>query len=104
MMDQRTRRYATLMVTLGLVGTVSGCGDDTDELPGFDSLDATYRAVDEVVDCSEDAPEPAVKLPGSGEPTGESVMCTSTVEVLWFDSDAPGTVALVTASPGPADH
>lgn len=76
-----------MLMALGLVGAVAGCGGGPDELPAFGSLEATYQAVDEVVDCSDDAPEPAVKLPGSGEPTGESVMCTSTVEVLWFDSD-----------------
>lgn len=87
MMNLRTKKYASLIAALGLVGAVAGCGEDTDELPAFDSLEATYQAVDEVVDCSDDAPEPAGKRTTSGGPTGESVMCTSTVEVLWFDSD-----------------
>lgn len=86
-MNHRTRKYTFLIGALGLVGAVAGCGDGTDELPAFDSLDATYQAVDEVVDCSDDAPEPAGKRTRSGGPTGESMMCTSTVEVLWFDSD-----------------
>jgi hypothetical protein len=87
MLNRRTRKHASLIAALGLVGAVVGCGDGTDELPAYDSLEATYQAVDEVVDCSEDAPEPAVKFPGSGKDAGESVMCTNTVEVLWFDSD-----------------
>ena len=86
-MNHHTKKYASLIAALGLVGAVAGCSEDTEELPAFDSLEATYQAVDEIVDCSDDAPEPAVKLPGSGQDTGESLMCTSTVEVLWFDSD-----------------
>ncbi|MFF0945324.1 hypothetical protein ACFYE2_14005 [Kocuria sp. CPCC 205300] len=66
---------------------MAGCSEDTEELPVFDSLEATYQAVNEIVGCSDDAPEPADKRTASGGPTGESVMCTSTVEVLWFDSD-----------------
>lgn len=87
MMNHRTKKYASLIGALGLLGAVAGCSEDTDELPAFDSLEDTYQAVDEVVDCSDDAPEPADKRTSSGGPTGESVMCTSTVEVLWFDSD-----------------
>ena len=87
MMNHRIRQYAFLVMACGLMGAVSGCGDNTDELPAFDSLEATYRAVDEVVDCSGDPPEPTLKVPKSGGPTGESMMCTNTVEVLWFDSD-----------------
>lgn len=87
MMNHRTRQHASLIVVLGLVGVVSGCGDDTADLPAFDSLDATYQAVDEVVDCSDAPPEPTMKVPKAGGPTGESVMCTNTIEVLWFDSD-----------------
>ncbi len=87
MMNHRTKKYASLMAVLGLVGAVAGCCEDTDELPVFDSLEATYQAVDEIVGCSDDAPEPADKRTTSGGPTGESVMCTSTVEVLWCDSD-----------------
>lgn len=87
MMNHRTKKYASLIAALGLTGALAGCSADTDELPAFDSLESTYQAVDEVVDCSDDAPEPADKRTASGGPTGESVMCTSTVEVLWFDSD-----------------
>lgn len=87
MMNHRTRKYVSLLMALGVVGIVPGCGDGLDELPASDSLEATYQAVEEVVDCSESAPEPAVKLPRSGRDTGESVMCTSPVEVLWFHRD-----------------
>ncbi len=87
MTNHRTKKYASSMTVLGLVGAVAGCYEDTDELPVFDSLEATYQAVDEIVGCSDDAPGPADERTASGGPTGESVMCTSTVEVLWFDSD-----------------
>ena len=87
MMNHRTRQYASLVMACGLMGAVSSCGDSTDELPAFDSLEATYQAVDEVVDCSDDPPQPTLKVPKSGGPTGASMMCTNTVEVLWFNSD-----------------
>ena len=79
MMNHRTRQYASLVMACGLMGAVSSCGDSTDELPAFDSLEATYHAVDEVVDCSDDPPEPTLKVPKSGGPTGASMMCTNTV-------------------------
>lgn len=87
MMEHRTRSYGSLMAAPGPVGAVAGCCDRVDGLPAFDSLGATCHAVDEVVDRSGEAPEPAVKFPGSGKDTGKSAMCTSTVEVLWFDND-----------------
>ncbi|WP_345311869.1 hypothetical protein [Kocuria gwangalliensis] len=87
MMKHRARKYTSLMAALGLAGVVAGCSSDTEDLPAFDSLNATYQAVDEVVDCSEDVSEPPVKSPGSGTDAGESELCTNTVEVLWFDND-----------------
>lgn len=85
-MNHRRRRWAFVMMALGLAGTVAACGDNTEQLPAYESLAATYQAVDEVVDCSDDAPAPPEKRLPSGGPTGESLMCTNTVEVLWFDT------------------
>lgn len=104
-MNHRTRRCAFVMVALGLAVTVAACGDDTDQLPAYESLEATYQAVDEVVDCSEEAPAPPEKRLPSGGPTGESLMCTNTVEVLWFDTaeardDVYGLLASAAGSAG----
>ena len=58
MLNHRTRQYACWVLACGLMWAVSGCGDTTGELPAFDSLEATYQAVYEVVDCSDDPPQP----------------------------------------------
>lgn len=85
-MHHRTRRYARLTVALGVVGIVAACGDTDEDLPAFDSLESAYQAVDDAVDCAEDASDPPTKILESDGPTGESVMCTNTVEVLWFET------------------
>jgi hypothetical protein len=77
-----------LVAVLGLVGIVSACGSEGaagQELPEFASLDDAYQAVDAVLGCAADVGDPPTKHPLSGGPTGESVLCTKTVEVLWFD-------------------
>jgi hypothetical protein len=55
-------------------------------MPEFSSLEDAYEAVDAVLGCAQDVGDPPTKHPLSGGPTGESVLCTKTVEVLWFDS------------------
>jgi hypothetical protein len=55
-------------------------------LPEFTSLDDAYQAVDAVLDCADDAPVPPAKLPPPSGPTGEAVMRTETVEVLWSET------------------
>jgi hypothetical protein len=89
MMDSRVRRYASLATGLGLVGLVAACGgtgNANGSLPAFKSLDATYQAVDDIVGCNDNASDPPHKSVEGGGPTGESVMCTNGVEVLWFES------------------
>ena len=85
-MHHRTRGCARLTVALGVVGVVAACGDTDENLPAFDSLESVYQAVDDAVDCAEDAPDPPTKILESDRPTGKSVMCTDTVEVLWFET------------------
>ncbi|MGM0928097.1 MAG: hypothetical protein ACQEXN_00110 [Actinomycetota bacterium] len=79
----------SLVAVLGLLGVVSACGSESgggQALPEFSSLEDTYQAVDAVLGCGDDVGDPPTKHPLSGGPTGESVLCTETVEVLWFDS------------------
>ena len=88
-MKKRPERYLPLALMLGLLGVTTACGSASGaaaELPEFASLDDTYKAVDAVLGCADDVEDPPTKIPPSGGPTGESVMCTPTVEVLWFDS------------------
>lgn len=55
-------------------------------LPAFDSLDDTYRAVDNHVGCAKDIHGPPITILNSTQPTGQSRMCTDTVEILWFET------------------
>jgi hypothetical protein len=78
-----------LVLALGFVGITTACGSESgaaQELPQFSSLDAAYQAVDAVLNCADDVGDPPTKFPLGGGPTGEAVLCTETVEVLWFDS------------------
>jgi hypothetical protein len=78
--------FTVVAVLVGLVtacGSASGAGQ---ELPEFASLEDAYQAVDAVLGCTDDVGDPPTKFPLEGGPTGESVLCTRTVEVLWFDS------------------
>jgi hypothetical protein len=88
-MSTRRGQRLSLVAAFGLLGLVTACGTASgagEELPEFTSLDDTYQAVDAVLRCAEDAGDPPTKFPPSGGPTGEAVMCTDTVEVLWFDT------------------
>lgn len=53
----------------------------------FRSLDATYQAVDDVVNCSDDVGDSPVMSGESGRLRVDSVKCTSTVLVLWFKNE-----------------
>jgi hypothetical protein len=85
----RAERHLPLVAVLGLLGALTACGSASgtgQDLPEFSSLEDAYEAVDAVLACADDVGDPPTKHPLSGGPTGESVLCTKTVEVLWFDS------------------
>lgn len=106
-MNYGVKYGASVLALLGFVGLIPACGatgDGLESLPKFKSLDATYQAVDEAVNCTDDAPDPPHKVAPEGGPTGESVMCTNTVEVLWFESNEAreNVYELYSSAAGPA--
>jgi hypothetical protein len=84
---RREERHLPLVAVLGLLGSVTACGAGSgagQESPEYATLEDAYKAVDEVLNCADDAGNPLfIGTPG---PTGEAIRCTETVEVFWFDS------------------
>ncbi|MFL0503888.1 hypothetical protein AABM36_04210 [Kocuria sp. KSNUG] len=80
------RKIATLVLVVLLSAGTTACSRDEDGLPEYASLNDAYGAVDAVVNCDTNPPAPTEKVLHPPGPTGESRMCTDTLEVLWFDS------------------
>lgn len=88
-----------IMVAAGLcalvVGACSGCsGEDAaaggdasaGDLPEYESLEDARQAVFDHLDCREDPPEPTFVGGPDGPIPSESVKCTNTVELFYFES------------------
>ncbi|MCC3265229.1 hypothetical protein [Arthrobacter gengyunqii] len=72
-----------------LIGASSGCAaaqPSTDDLPSFSSLEDARQAVANQLDCLEDPPSPTAVMGSTGRIPAESVKCTQTVEILYFES------------------
>ena len=72
-----------------LVGVCSGCARDelgTTNLPSYSSLEDARQAVAEHLDCREDPPGPTAVMGSNGRIPTESVKCTPTVEIFYFES------------------
>lgn len=73
-----------------IMGTCSACGAEeasADGLPSVNSLEEARQAVSGQLDCREDPPSPTVAVMGTdGKIPAESVKCTQTVEIFYFDS------------------
>ena len=85
MPNTRTMPAAGLLVLLAAV--CSACtAPTTDDLPAYGSLDEAREAVSGQLDCLEDPPESTDVMGSDGRIPTESVKCTSTVEIFYFDS------------------
>lgn len=71
------------------VGACVACApvDAPPSLPSYDSLESTHRAVDELVDCLDDAPDPTRVYNEDILTPTNSIKCTESVEIFHFDSE-----------------
>lgn len=89
---RRSRRFA--MMLLLAVGLIAGCSNraqtDSENLPGFDSINEAYDAVDGVLKCEEDpVGEPIVPMGDAVPLTTEQRLCAEHVQVdLYADEEA----------------
>ncbi len=72
-----------------LMGACSACtpAGASSDLPSFDSLESTHRAVDELIGCVDQAPESTKVHNADGLVTTNSIKCTQSVEVFHFGSE-----------------
>ena len=72
-----------------LVVACSGCATDepgTTNLPSYSSLEDARQAVAEHLGCREDPPGPTSVMGSNGQIPTESVKCTETVEIFYFET------------------
>lgn len=76
-----------------LVGACSACAaesaatnDSPDDLPSVSSLEEARQAVSGQLECLEDPPSSTAVMGDAGQIPAESVKCTQTVEIFYFDS------------------
>ena len=83
-------RAAVTAGSLALLGGMcSGCAADEPSrtnLPSYNSLEDARQAVTEHLDCREDPPGPTAVMGSNGRVPTESVKCTQTVEIFYFES------------------
>ena len=82
------KKIPALAMIVLLSAGAAACSRGEEALPAFGSLNDAYDAVDSAVNCDANPPAPTEKVLDPPGPTGESRMCTNTVEVLWFDSSS----------------
>ncbi|MHA7286189.1 hypothetical protein ACX80I_07920 [Arthrobacter sp. MDT3-44] len=72
-----------------LVGACTACTAErpsADGLPSYNSLEEVRQAVSGQLDCLEDPPSPTAVMGTDGQIPTESVKCTQTVEIFYFES------------------
>ncbi|MBP3044805.1 hypothetical protein KKR91_01555 [Arthrobacter jiangjiafuii] len=76
-----------------LVGACSACAaesaathDSPDDLPSVSSLEEARQAVSGQLECLDDPPASTAVMGDAGQIPAESVKCTQTVEIFYFDS------------------
>ncbi|WP_223286307.1 hypothetical protein [Kocuria atrinae] len=82
-MNHLVKKRSLLASAAGLLFIATSC-TPTEALPAYDSMDDVYRAVDGHVGCADHVHGPPVEILNAAQPTGESRMCTNSVEILWF--------------------
>ncbi|WP_334684324.1 hypothetical protein [Arthrobacter sp. CAN_A6] len=84
------RRFPVNALFLALlVGVCSACtatGPSIDGLPSYSSLEDARQAVAGHLDCEEDPPLPTAVMGDEGQIPTESVKCTQSVEIFYFES------------------
>lgn len=86
------QRYRMAFAMLGLGVLITSCsgdgGESSEPLPAYDSLDAAYAEVDEVLGCDADrATEPIVDR-SAGAPMAEYAVCSELLQIVWFQDEA----------------
>lgn len=87
MLNHRIAVTAGLLTLL--VGACSACTAErpsADGLPSYNSLEEARQAVSEQLGCQEDPPPPTAVMGTNGQIPTESVKCTQTVEIFYFES------------------
>lgn len=79
------KKRMLLASATGMLFMAASC-TPTEALPAYDSMDDVYRAVDGHVGCADHAQGQPISISTSIQPTGESRMCTKSVEILWFQA------------------
>lgn len=79
------KKRMLLASAAGMLFVAASCAP-TEALPAYDSMDDVYRAVDGHVGCADHARGEPITISNSTQPTGESRMCTKSVEILWFQA------------------
>ncbi|MBP3037568.1 hypothetical protein J2M53_15085 [Arthrobacter sp. zg-ZUI100] len=76
-----------------LVGACSACAagsaatnDSPDDLPSVSSLEEARQAVSGQLECLDDPPASTAVMGDAGQIPAESVKCTQTVEIFYFES------------------
>ena len=85
----KNRRAVNCGMLLLLIGACSACSTEqgpSDELPSFNSLEEARQAVAGQLDCVEDPPPSTDVMGSNGQIPAQSVKCTQTVEIFYFDS------------------
>lgn len=90
-----------------LVGACSACGTEQPSAPGlpsYSSLEDARQAVAGQLDCRENPPAPTAVMGADGQIPTESVKCTQTVEIFYFESlDARDNAYLLMAGAAESD-
>lgn len=71
------------------IGACVACSpaDTSTSLPSYDSLEGTHQAVDELIDCMNEAPDSTRVYNESILVPTNSIKCTESVEIFHFRSD-----------------
>lgn len=88
-MTRKNRVAVTAAFLTLVIGTCSACSVEkasADGLPSVSSLEEARQAVSGQLDCQEDPPSPTAVMGADGQIPAESVKCTQTVEIFYFDS------------------
>ncbi|MFD1846740.1 hypothetical protein [Arthrobacter flavus] len=86
------------------MGACAACtpADASASLPSYDSLESTHQAINELINCVDDAPDSTLVYNEGVLTTTNSIKCTEVVEIFHFDSEESkaGTYSLLAEAEG----